>query len=403
MATLGEGIASAVRRGFCQALPGVVTGALLFTALSATTGVGAAAGLATAAGAAAIYGYGCNRPLPDDAFPAPPFTGGQCAVNYTVSIAWTGTHPTSSTSGIGTAFSVRGPITGARSINVDGNLTNQVLASPNPPSNTTGIYSAGGVGNWFDSGGSNPTARITNVVRNGGGPDNCGSLPPQPPGPITAPDATVDETVTYINNEGDTVNIPIVIAYGYANVDVNGQLIIPISANLDLNPVVNFNGNFNLQTGDVNINLGDPANPSGSNGPCGNDPAPNPDIPDPTLPLPPSEPLPPGDDVRPERRKIMRGCQVVTTAINGRTTEIDQGNNPDIYVPALGYVNFLIQVGGKTGWTSDIPVKNTNQIIECPWVSGAIDVKGTPSYNNAFTVTPLYTQQSFPPQYPPES
>jgi len=194
-----------------------------------------------------------------------------------------------------------------------------------------------------------------------------------------------------------------VIAFGYAQVNVNGQLTIPVSVQVDLNPVVNFNGEFNLQTGDLNINLGDPGNPAGSNGSCNNDPAPNPDIPDPTLPLPPSDPIPPSDPVRPERRKVLRGCQVITTVLAGKQTEIVQETNPEIYAPAIGYVNFLVQVGNRTGWTADIPVKNTNQIIECPWVSGAIDVKGTPSYNNQFDIYPLYTQQSFPPQYPPES
>lgn len=403
MATLQESLTSAVRTGFCQALPGVVTGALLFTALSASTAVGAAAGLAVAGGAAAIYGLGCNRTLPDDAFPAPPFAGGQCAVDYRVeysfeySTNFSSGSPTYATGSDVFPFK-RGAISGIRAVIAPNRSSAVVVLDHN---GTT----SNGYGQSTSAGDSDiRNVRITNVsVFGGGDPLACGSLPPQVPTGITQPDATVTNDITYVNNEGDTITVPVVLAFGYANVDINGELNIPVSVQLDLNPVVNFNGQFNLRTGDFNVNLGDPDSPFGGNGTCGGDPIPDADTPNPTLPLPPSDPIAPSNPERPTKRRILRGCQVVTTVLQGKQTELDQNDNPDIFIPSLGYVNFLVQVGQRTAWTVDIPVKNTNQIIECPWIGGAIDVRGTPSYNNQFTVSPIYTQQTFPPQYPPES
>ena len=403
MATLQQSLTSAVRQGFCQALPGVVTGALLFTALSASTVVGAAAGLAVAGGAAAIYGLGCNRPLPDGAFPTPPFNGGQCPILYNIGVRcrYSGTFVPS-----GTLVNVQayGKVQGVTFVNAGGNSANIIIQGGNPIGSASGTQNVGSTAYSFSPSDVLQSVSIETITpANPGTPDNCGSLPPSPPPPITQPDATVDTDITYTNNDGVDVTVPIVLAFGYANVDINGELNIPVSVQLDLNPVVNFNGQFNLRTGDFNVNLGDPDSPFGGNGSCGGDPIPDADTPDPTLPLPPSDPIPPSDPTRPTKRKILRGCHVITTVLNGKQTEIDQGNNPDIYAPAIGYVNFLVQVGSKTAWTSDIPVKNTNQIIECPWIGGAIAARGTPSYNNQFTVYPIYTQQTFPAQFPPES
>ena len=80
-----------------------------------------------------------------------------------------------------------------------------------------------------------------------------------------------------------------------------------------------------------------------------------------------------------------------------------QDGNPKVGVPDYGLINFQVQVGGATGWTEDIRVKNARQIILCPWVDGAIGVSGTPRGANEFTITPIYTQITFPAQYPPES
>lgn len=403
MADLNSSLASAVRDGFCRGLPGVVTGALLFSALSAPTVGAAAVGVGVAAGAAAIYGLGCNRPLPDGAYPAPPFTGGQCQINYTVNFTFE--YLFSNVNGVKTYQTVNdaignvpGPISGIRAVNAANGTTFRVFID----CRTGALQVAGGTGPVNSQEARN--ARITSVTpTNPAQQDNCGSLPPQLPPQPNAGNTTVNRNVTYTNNDGVDVTIPVVIAYGYANVDVNGELNIPVAIQANLNPVVNFNGSLNLRTGDLNVNIGDPDSPFGSNGPCGGDPVVDPDSPDTPLPLPPSDPVPPSNAAKPQKRRILRGCQVVTTVLNGRQTELDQANNPDIFVPAIGYINFLVQVGGKTAWTTDIAIKNVNQIVECPWIGGAIDVRGTPSYNNQFTIIPIYTQQTYPAQFPPES
>lgn len=403
MANLQQALTSAVRTGFCQALPGVVTGALLFSALSATTGVGLASGLAVAGGAAAVYGLGCNRPLPDDAFPTPPFTGGQCGILYSIGVRcrYSGTFVPS-----GTLVNVQayGQVRGVRFQAAPGNSALIYIQGGNPIGSSSGEQLAGSTVLSFSPSDVLQSVSIETITPvNPSQPDNCGNPPIIPPVIPNPGDNVITPDITYTNDDGIDVTIPVVLAFGYANVDINGELIIPVAVNLDLNPEVNFVGNFNLRTGDFNINLGDPDSPFGRGGDCGGDTIPDGDTPDPNLPLPPSDPIAPSNPDRPTKRKILRGCIVTTTVLNGKQTELDQGNNPDIYIPAIGYVNFLVQVGGITAWTQDIPVKNVRQIIECPWVSGAIDVRGTPSYNNQFTVKPIYTQQTFPAQFPPES
>lgn len=94
---------------------------------------------------------------------------------------------------------------------------------------------------------------------------------------------------------------------------------------------------------------------------------------------------------------------MTTTHLDGNETTLEQQDNPAIYIPATGYVQFLIQVGNSSAWTNDIAVKNLRAFIPCPWDAGAVEVKGTPRYGNQFTVTPVYVTRTFNPTYPPDS
>jgi len=68
-----------------------------------------------------------------------------------------------------------------------------------------------------------------------------------------------------------------------------------------------------------------------------------------------------------------------------------QGDNPDILIPAAGYISFYVDIPGTgKGWTLDIPVKNARNFIQCPWEGGAINVKGTPNPQVTFVITPVY-------------
>lgn len=391
---------SAVRDAFCGNLGAAATGALIFTGLLSGTVVGGIVAGAAAAGATLAYNRYCNRPLPEDAFPQPQFTGGQCDAEYTVSVTWSSTlngNPFDTQTN--TITNVRGAVKRIERFTSGSTVGLRLVGgqSGNPGGIT--YYSVITYGNGIPNGFDFSSFVINSVTRNGGGADNCGNPPSQIP-VIEPGDNVVNTDVTYVNNEGDTITVPIVLAFGYASVNVDGRLEIPVNIQADLEVPVNVDATLDLETGDLNINFGDSTLPPGGSYGCNAPTIPDPDIPDLPPDLPPSNPLDPGEPASPERRKILRGCIVTTTVIGGKETVIFEDSNPDIYAPALGYINFLVQSGNKTAWTGDIPVKNVRQIIECPWPEGAIQVAGTPRFNNEFQITPIYIQQSVLPQFP---
>lgn len=375
----------------------------MFTALTAETGAGAVAGLATAAGAALIYARGCNHELPPSALPAPPFTGGQCSgVTYRVYVNANrvyagGASGAPSSTPISTYGDVQGAVVGCFSVDADTSVSLTIEGATNAiPDQVAGISPAD-YGKW-----SYQAISITSVVRLDGLPDTCGNPPPVPP-PLSPGDNVVNNNVTYVNSDGDTVTNNFNFVFGYAQVNLNGQLEIPVTIQNTVTPTLNVSGTLNLSSGNININLGDPGSPVGSGGGCTPDPANNPDTPPLPTGLPPSAPLPPSSQDMPEKRKILRGCVVTTTTVGSNIGQVVQGDDPTIYVPDLGLVSFLVQVGNFTAWSVPQKIQQTRQVIECPWPNGAIDVKGTPRPNCSFTITPIYTQVSYPRQYPPES
>lgn len=403
MATFSEAFDEGVQTAFCQALPSAISGGLMFTALTATTGAGAAGGLAVSAGAAIAYATFCNRELPPEDFPEPAFAGGQCSgVQYRVKTFQSFEYSTPA----------RPSGTQGQENIVTGAISSIRFYVDNPPDGTRlEIISEGGTYsarvNTSSGAGGSPgiytyTVLPTVIERVDGLPDTCGNpapvIPPIPPGANT-----VNQPVTYNNYQGDTVTNNYGFTFGYAQFNANGTVNVPVSVRVNANPRFDFTGNVNLNSGDFNINLGDPANPIGGGGDSAPDVVPPEDTPDLPPDLPPSDPVPPVEPDKPERRKILRGCIVTTTVIPSNQTEIFQSENPNIYVPDLGFISFLVQVGNKTAWTQQIKVNNIRQIIECPWINGAIEVKGTPRPNCEFTITPLYTIQTFAAQYPPES
>lgn len=403
MATFGEAFDEGVQTAFCNTLPSAISGGLLFAGLSAETGLGALGGIAVSGAAALAYAQFCNRELPPEDIPQPPFHGGQCeGVSYRIT-----THqdyhrelpPLDGTQGQNTLAT--GRISAVDFIQhysfrdntalriVDSTGTHIVPVNPATADSDER--------RWFTY--DNLTVSIARVD---GGADTCGNPPPIVP--VIPPGSnTVNQPITYNNREGDTITNNYNFTFGYGQVNLNGQLGVPISVVNNVNPDLNFSGDVNLQTGDINLNFNDPSNPTGSSGSGSITCVVDPSLPAPTLPLPTSHPLPPSSNDKPERAKILRGAVVTTTHVNEDRTEIFQNDNPDIFVPDLGFIQFLVQVGDKTAWTTNIRVNCTRQIIECPWVSGAIDVKGTPRPLCEFTITPIYTQISYPKQYPPES
>lgn len=403
MATFSEAFDEGVQTAFCEALPTAISGGLLFAGLTATTGLGAAGGIATAAGAAIAYATFCNREMPYEDFPQPPFVGGQCPTAYDLVVSLTRQDPGDiPRQYVENVPLVRGKVGGLGVDNPGGATRLYVIGGLEGNPNAQARYNVQTVGLPGQPQPIFSNFSITSIVRRDGQPDNCGSVDPVPP--VVPPGSNiVNQPITYNNYQGDTINNDFTFAFGYAQFNANGTLNVPVSVRNNINPELNFSGTVNLNSGDFNVNIGNPSNPVGGGGDSFPDAVPPEDTPPLPDDLPPSEPLPPGEPEQPERRKILRGCLVTTTIVPQSQSVIFQTDNPDIYVPDLGFVSFLVQVGNRTGWTQQIKVNNKRQIIECPWVNGAIDVRGTPRPNCEFTVTPLYTIQTFNPTYPPEA
>ena len=91
----------------------------------------------------------------------------------------------------------------------------------------------------------------------------------------------------------------------------------------------------------------------------------------------------------------MVAALVRTTAIEDtrRASEISQETVPNIFAPNLGYLNFQIRLAsGESCWTADIPIKNANQLIPCPWEGGAVNVVANPATGFTVAVTPLFAE-----------
>jgi hypothetical protein len=270
--------------------------------------------------------------------------------------------------------------------------------------------------------------------RSDGLPDECGDPPPPPP--VPPPPGWNGPTViniSYTNNEGDTVNIAPTLTFGYIDIDVNADLEIPITLNLDFNNDFNFDfdieGRISMDNSrEINFNFGGddfdfrppptrrpddsielPPPPPGTPSPPPNDnepPAPPPvnDIDD-VIPPPVNDPdwLPDDPPPPPESYEIIIGVRVITTQIGDTPiTRLQQGVNPDVHIPDLGLVQFLVRTGERSaGWTTDIRVKNGNQVIPCPWPNGAIDVRGTPRAGVQWELRPIKDKRVRQPEYPP--
>jgi len=330
----------------------------------------------------AAYRMFCNQEPPDA--PPPPFEGGQCNTVYALSVLMYNCVP----SGCGNdgPFAIgnyTGPVTSVTGgwnpaegwgvfITANGTETFSLLSSAGPTDYTS-----------F-------TVQEVYLTRIDGLADDCGNPPP----PIPEPDAGYNEgndNITYTNNDGLDVTVPLIFIFAPVRVNASLELTVPIR--IDLGGVdIQIGGDINLNTGDINLKFG--------NRNYSRDDQPSPDSfksPDDTPDIPPDVPtpiLPPSpDDTDIDTTTIIRGGIVTVTGLspNGSTI-IFQDDNPDIYVPNLGYISFLCAVGDTVAWTEDIPVKSRRHLIECPWSGGAIAVRGTPRAGVTWSIVPVYGQ-----------
>jgi len=342
----------------------------------------------------------CNKPVPE---PAPPFTGGQCPVQYKITITVT-YHPIGNPSDIRAlgpfdifaygkigAYKVR---TGAGVYAEFWECFTTVGSATNPDLKEELVFAR--IDNTQFEG---VTVTQFDVVRVDGQPDVCGD-PPPPLDDYDPADYTFDIDVTFSPDFGPDITVPFTFVFGLAYLKADLNLHVPVTINVK--PNFNFNPSFNFNVGAaINLNDGD----INIGPPTGNDrdaPYPKPpsdfdidiNLPDgPIAPNPPTVPDPPPDVERERGKRVIRGALVTVTSLPGSATPtvLGQDDNPDCYIPDLGLINFQTQLSnGVKGWGPDHRVKNQRCLITCEWPGGATAIRGTPRSTVEFEITPIY-------------
>lgn len=387
MTTYGDGLTNAVRNAFCTAL-GTINNYNNYFASLPFGFTNIASGPVSN-----IYRLVCNREPPQP--PPPPFRGGQCCgLNYNVFVSATtkreGEAAESGTSS-GTFFGRIDRITLEFPTEFSYNVAVYWAPAPGCSTQQRSVIAGGAGAKKYEK----DQCIINDInVFPVSGSDDCGDPPPI----IPPPDNNYHRPNIEFNYQpdfGPEVNLNGILIFARPTVNFNGNLNIPVRIDLGgVNPT--FNGQLNLNGPLLQFNFGSP-NYSPSPSPTPDDFTPPPDVPEvpddvPTPILPPS-PNVPDDDTTP----VIRGVIVTSTIVPGNAGIIYQDGNPDIYIPNIGFVNFLVAIGQQVAWTVDLPVKNRRCLIPCPWEGGAIAVRGTPREGVSWQLSPVYAlpEESF--------
>lgn len=324
----------------------------------------------------------CNREPPS--LPAPPFTGGQCAYEYNVTIYRGLLKNGQPTRGYPDFYTVKGygPVQGLYLETLgNGDVALRITwASPQP---ALGVAFTA-LGEKWES------YYISNIARVGGGPDDCGNPPPVTPTPDPGY-RTQPITINYTDNSNNPVTINANFSFTGPSINFNGDMTIPVRIDFpDVN--IPIKGEFNINNTSLtldfsNVNYGPTSQPNPDTFRSPDDTPDNPD----DVPVPIIPPSP--DNPQDESTTIIRGVIVTVTGVPEDFGIIFQDDNPDIYIPNLGYINFFISAGETTAWTSDIAVKNKRNYIECPYQGGALSVAGTPRSGVTWTLSPVYATE----------
>lgn len=384
MTSFADSIRAGVKRGLCSVISTVDTA----TALIRRKAVGDV--LDDVSFPAFLNRLVCDRDMPPTV-PPPPFTGGQCC-DAAYQVTWTYTARNKTTGDI------RGPFNGGTLLGL-GKIVSFDIREPRSNlvfllETCNGAAREEPKGELVLEGEEAEGFSLTSVTAyDGNVSGDCGDPPPLlkplPPGWNTYGD-----DISYTNNEGVDITVPFVAAFGYADIDVNGSLSIPVKVDVG---GIKVDVNFNLNTGDIQFF---PTNNYPSRKP-GNQPTDYSPLPGTELPEYPDNlplPLPDIDEEDKDTEPVIVGAVVTALSVdNSKISTLFQDDNPSIKIPSLGHISFLCRVGFmESAWTRDIPVKNVRNIIECPWPGGAIRVAGTPQPGVQWEITPLYSRKNSP-------
>jgi len=403
MSAYTDAFEEAERNAFCDITRAGIAGGILFAGLTAATAAGVLGGLAVSALSAHLYATYCGRPLPPEGRPRRPFEGGQCPAAYQVNYLYTRRDlQTQEISEGSFFFRLQGPLSRAEIVSFDTPNNGQLVCYATGAIEELSQVLTIAYGNLPNA----PFYEFTNlrvtIVRRDGLPDDCGDPPLVPP--FSPPGDRFDAPgdIIYVTPEGDTINVPVTFDFRGARIGINPDFHIPVNVRFDLDPTLNISGTVNFNTGDFVVNPYSPGTPPGGGDtprdvftPPGNPPGTPPGTPPPNPPGVPDEDAPPRDpDPLPAPPVIIRGVIVQVFEAETDATIIFQDAAPDIYAPNLGYITFKCLVDDYASWTTDIPVKNRSQLIECPWRYGAVDVRGNPKGGATFNLIPVYDVDS---------
>lgn len=333
----------------------------------------------------------------------PPFTGGQCPTMYRVNYTnylfnvdpQTGQRLTTTRASGPFNADGMGPFSGTYSTKdppapANGNQGAERIFL-NFASNDVQIFFGGifPIGNGSDY----SHTVINSVTRLDGQPDNCGSPPTTLPPAQPPPNPEINYNFDYTDSSGNTVNVDARINIGPFTINSNNQVSVPFTISYAPDYSTSFHGAFNSD-GEMEFNFGDSNYNFGGTPGC----QPNPDnfVPDADTPDDVTGSDEPPDPEEDDPTPVIRGCIVTTTVIPEHQSIIYQDDNPDIMIPRLGNVQFLIAIGNRAAWSDDIPVRNRRHFIACPWEGGAIQVRGTPAPGVQWSISPCYAREQYP-------
>jgi len=191
--------------------------------------------------------------------------------------------------------------------------------------------------------------------------DNCGDPPPI----IGAPSDVTYEApdITYNIDDSTEITVPISFVFSPAFLDINGSINVPVKfdvGGVEFSGAVEISPEFNFEF-----------NPSGVGGGPGT-------VDDPDGIGEPGIPSDPVEDPEEGTLPIIGVLVYSDIDPDGDPSGILFPAGPNIYVPRLASVTFLIKTANSTGWTPDQDVKNLECYVPCPALQGAIAVRVSP-------------------------
>lgn len=242
------------------------------------------------------------------------------------------------------------------------------LRGADPTSNSIGQCGV------FNQGNNSVKSVVFTSIELLSGPDNCGNTS------STGGSADGNGRLQYDDNNGAAQDFPATINYRPPFLDIDGGVHFP-GVVIGPNGPINFN--LNPFTGDIDID-----GPFGNSNGADSEYPPIPRTPD--IPGPGDEPPPPDDG-----NGVIIGVIVLATSDDDYpgVTQLDGGEGPVLMVSRLGSINFGVILDGAAGWTPHISITNKRAFIECPYIGGAVSVRGFPVAGVEFELFPIYAEE----------